>query len=166
MSSYLRRSGFRDFLSESIELVCVSIFVYTPAFNLKFSTVTLILEADPKQFNMRFSSIALFAVVGSAVAQVGGGPGDKGLSTSPDSDGCFESCFRKSGCPAGDETCFCNNQAAIDKSACCVSKECSPEAQKIIGIFAHLICQKGTGKIPQRQSDGCKKSGGSRMIKG
>ncbi|KAK8197427.1 uncharacterized protein BKA78DRAFT_349904 [Phyllosticta capitalensis] len=152
MSSYLRRSGFRDFLSESIELVCVSIFVYTPAFNLKF--------------NMRFSSIALFAVVGSAVAQVGGGPGDKGLSTSPDSDGCFESCFRKSGCPAGDETCFCNNQAAIDKSACCVSKECSPEAQKIIGIFAHLICQKGTGKIPQRQSDGCKKSGGSRMIKG
>lgn len=37
---------------------------------------------------MRFSSIALFAVVGSAVAQVGGGPGDKGLSTSPDSDGC------------------------------------------------------------------------------
>lgn len=37
MSSYLRRSGFRVFLSESIELVCVSIFVYTPAFNLKVS---------------------------------------------------------------------------------------------------------------------------------
>ncbi|KAK7542352.1 uncharacterized protein J3D65DRAFT_600109 [Phyllosticta citribraziliensis] len=104
---------------------------------------------------MHFSKIALLAFVGSAIAQ---GAGDKGSSTSPDSDGCFESCFKRSGCPPGDETCFCNSQPAVDKAACCVSKECSPEGQKIVGMFAHFICQRGTAKIPQKQADGCKNS--------
>ncbi|KAK8189931.1 uncharacterized protein BKA78DRAFT_353421 [Phyllosticta capitalensis] len=107
---------------------------------------------------MRFSWIALAAFV-SAVAAQGS------LSNSPDSDGCFENCFRTSGCAPGDEVCYCNNQVAVDKTACCVSKECSGETQKIIGVFAHLICQKGSAKHPPRQADGCKKGGGAKQIK-
>ncbi|KAK8210562.1 hypothetical protein IWZ01DRAFT_482624 [Phyllosticta capitalensis] len=124
---------------------------------------------------MRFSWIAL-AAFASAVAAQGS------LSNSPDSDGCkseklsflltqssllpgFENCFRTSGCAPGDEVCYCNNQVAVDKTACCVSKECSGETQKIIGVFAHLICQKGSAKHPPRQADGCKKGGGAKQIK-
>ncbi|KAK7623474.1 hypothetical protein IWX50DRAFT_632915 [Phyllosticta citricarpa] len=117
---------------------------------------------------MRFSSIAIFAFAGSALSSaLAQGLGkDSGASTSPDSDGCFESCFRKSGCPPGDEACFCTRQDVVDRTACCVSKECSPEAQKIVGILAHFTCQRGTVKVPQKQADGCKTSKDSRMLMG
>ncbi|KAK7521912.1 uncharacterized protein IWZ02DRAFT_442008 [Phyllosticta citriasiana] len=117
---------------------------------------------------MRFSSIAIFAFAGSVLssALAQGFGKDSGASTSPDSDGCFESCFKKSGCPPGDEACFCTHQDVVDRTACCVSKECSPEAQKIVGILAHFTCQRGTVKVPQKQADGCKASKDSRMLMG
>ncbi|KAK7542351.1 uncharacterized protein J3D65DRAFT_664743 [Phyllosticta citribraziliensis] len=119
---------------------------------------------------MRFSSVVVLAFASSALAQgLGsekGGSSSGSDSASPDSDRCFLNCFKTSGCAPGDETCYCNNQAAADKTACCVSKACSPETQKIIGVVSNLVCQKGMTKFPDKQADGCKKSRASRLLFG
>ncbi|KAK8175510.1 hypothetical protein IWX90DRAFT_412050 [Phyllosticta citrichinensis] len=108
---------------------------------------------------MRFSSIVVLAFASSALAQgLGserGGSGAGSDSASPDSDRYVAS-----------HPLSTAELAAADKTACCVSKACSPETQKIIGVVSNLVCQKGMPKFPDKQANNCKKSRASRLLFG